>query len=203
MGLAVPAAVFPAKLMTTCWLEPVTATDFPLSSWTRKESAPLTSGIWNCRTEPSFITVDCAMSLASSFAITRTPTKSGVELTPPIPADSVVRTVPSGLGRRARRNRVASTDSVFCCGAPLAHLSVPAALAVPRLQWYPEGHSAELLQEKLVGSGPWQPARAASAAASNASCERNRYRWARIIGSRLRFESLDRFRGRRGAAACI
>src|SRR6266404_2795613 len=181
-GFTFPATSLPTKLNSISCLYPVTATEWPLSSWTRTESAPVPSGIWNCRTDPSPSTSDRATSVVSSLAITRTPTKSGLELTAPIPAASVVRTVPSALGRRARRNWVASTERVFCWGAPLAHLKVPAVLAVLRVEWYPEGHSIELLQEKLMGSGAAQPARAASAAASDASSGKwNRCWLARII----------------------
>src|SRR6202011_152152 len=67
-------------------------------------------------------------------------------------ADMVVRTVPSALGRLARRNLLASAARVFCWAAPLAHLNVPAEVAVPMSQWYPVGHSAELVQVNLVAS---------------------------------------------------
>ncbi len=79
----------------------------------------------------------------------------------------VVRMAPSALGALISRNLVASAVSVFCAGAPFAHFMEPAAAAVPRSQWYPPGHSAELLQEKPVGSGPLHPAAAAIAAAAS------------------------------------
>src|SRR5438105_4516266 len=117
------------------------------------------------RTDPSLRTGDSATSLFPCFAISRTPTKSGVEVTAPATAEMVVRTDPSALGALPRRNLVASAASVFCGAAPFAHLNVPAVVPVPMSQWYPVGHSVELLHFSWVTS-TWHPAASSSAAAN-------------------------------------
>src|SRR3989442_12428722 len=95
----------------------------------------------------------------------RTPTRSGVDVTAPTSAVMVVRVVPSALDFCSSRNFVASAASVFCWAAPFAHLNVPAEVAVPMSQWYPVGHSAELVQASFVTS-TWHPAASSSAAAN-------------------------------------
>src|SRR2546425_13212334 len=95
----------------------------------------------------------------------RTPTRSGVDVTAPTSAVMVVRVVPSAFDFCSSRNFVASAASVFCWAAPFAHLNVPAEVAVPMSQWYPVGHSAELVQASFVTS-TWHPAASSSAAAN-------------------------------------
>jgi len=146
------ATSLPTKLSSTCWLYPVTGMEWPLSSWTRIETCARACGSWNSRTDPSAATWESARSTPPWLATTRTPTKSGVEVTAPTPAPIVVRTLPSGNGRLERRNLLAFAVSVFGWAEPLAHLKLPAVAAVPMSQWYPVGHSAELLQVNLVAS---------------------------------------------------
>src|SRR5439155_271742 len=67
-----------------------------------------------------------------------------------------------------RRNLLASAVSVFCGAVPFRHLNVAAEPVVPRSQWYPVGHSAELLQLNLVGS-TWHPATSSRAAANEST----------------------------------
>src|SRR5438445_664426 len=97
--------------------------------------------------------------------MTRTPTKSGVEVTAPASAVMVVRVVPSAFDFRSSRNLVASAASVLCWAVPFAHLNVPAVVPVPMSQWYPVGHSVELLHFSWVTS-TWHPAASSSAAAN-------------------------------------
>src|SRR5215468_5367751 len=142
-------------------------TAWPLSSSTRSPTCAVACGSPKLRIDPSASTGALARSLPPWLAITCTPMKSGVEVTAPTPARMVVRMLPSAPGLLSKRNFVGSTASVFAWGAPFAHFKDPAADAVPRSQWYPPGHSAELVQEKPVGSGPLQPATAKAVAAAN------------------------------------
>ena len=92
-------------------------------------------GSWNSRTEPSAATGASARSLPPWLEMTRTPTKSGVDVTAPMFARTVVRTLPSVRGRLKSRNFVASAASVLGVGAPETHFKLPVVLAVPRSQW--------------------------------------------------------------------
>src|SRR6266851_5086991 len=109
--------------------------EWPLSSWTRSDTWAVAWGGWNSSTDPLDWTAESARSLPAWLAITRTPTKSGVEVIAPLLAVIVVRIVPSALGRLKSRNFVASAAGVLAVGAPLTHLRLPAAVAVPRSQW--------------------------------------------------------------------
>src|SRR5216684_3604420 len=110
--------------------------EWPLSSWTRSDTWAVAWGSWNSSTDPLDWTAESARSLPAWLAITRTPTKSGVEVIAPLLAVIVVRIVPSALG-----------------------------------------HSLELVQAKELGSGPLQPAAAASATARHASWKVRKNRW--------------------------
>src|SRR5467141_3175077 len=104
--------------------------------------------------EPSASTGELARSVPPWLAMTRTPTKSGVDVTAPTSA---------AIDRCTRRNLLALAANVFCWAEPLAHRKVPAAAAVPMSQWYPVGHSPELLQVNLVASTEHPTAKSAAA----------------------------------------
>jgi hypothetical protein len=134
-GFVLPATSLPAKLSSTCSGYPVTGIEWPLSSCTRRLTCAVACGSWKASTEPSAATGESARSRPAWLAISRTPTKSGVEVTAARSAVIVVRVLPSALGRFDSRNLLASAASVLGNGAPLTHLLVPAADAVPRSQW--------------------------------------------------------------------